>query len=101
VPAVCPGWSDSMVDAAAAELLIPNDDMTDEDKLSSFYVLESFVTHYARQPEGRPPPDCVDMYDRVIERMKSNQDSSSAETLVSMLDYWTLIIYIAVICVIV
>ena len=90
-----------MVDAVAADLMIPNDDMTDEEKLASFYVMESFVAHYARQPEGSPPPDCVDMYDRVVERMKSNQYSSSAEALVCVVDYWTLIVYIAVMYVIV
>ena len=90
-----------MVDAAAAELIIPTDTMTDEDRLASFYVLESFVAHYARQPEGSPPPDCVDMYDRVVERMRSDQLPSSAETLVCVANCWTLIVYITVIYVIV
>jgi len=100
VPAVCPGWSDSMVDAAAAELMIPNGDMTDEEKLASSDVLELFVAHYARHSKGQSPPDCVDMYERTIERMRSNRLPSSAEALVSVVNCWTLIVYIAVIAVI-
>jgi len=76
VPAVCPDWSDSMVDAAAEALLVASDDLTDEAKLETFYVLESFVRHYARHPVGRLPPDCVAMYDRVVSRM--TDDSSPA-----------------------
>ena len=65
-----------MVDAAAEALLVASDEQTDEAKLETFYVLESFITHYARQPVGRPPPDCVAMYDRVVSRM--TEDSSPA-----------------------
>jgi len=86
VPAVCPGWSDTMVDATAAELMIPTDIMSDKARIASFYVLELFVAHYARQPEGRSPPTCIAMYDRVVARMQSNADSSHAHALVPRFD---------------
>lgn len=90
-----------MVDAAAAELIVPTDIMTDEDKLASFYVLELFVAHYARQPEGRTPHACTYMYDQIIARMKSNAGISAADALVCVVGYWTAVVYIAVMAVMV
>jgi len=70
----CPDWNNSMVDATTAALLERNE--TDEFDSEAFFVFESFIAHYARQPEGSLPPSCTKLYDRVIERMRADEDNA-------------------------
>lgn len=70
-----------MVDSTTAELLIPVYDMTDDEKIASFYILDMFVEHYEhikRQSEDRITPTCTDIYDRAISRMRSNRGSTGS-----------------------
>ena len=81
VSRACPGWRDTMVDSTTAELLIPVYDMTDDEKIASFYILDMFVEHYEhikRQSEDRITPTCTDIYDRAISRMRSNRGSTGS-----------------------
>jgi len=81
-PPPCPGWNNSMVDAATAALV----ERKETDEVDSFYVFESFIAHYARQPEGGSTSSCTKLYDRVIERMRTDAGGSAATTLAYTVD---------------
>jgi len=58
-----------MVDATTAALM-------EYSETDDFFVFESFITHYARQPEESLPPSCTKLYDRVVERMRADEDNA-------------------------
>lgn len=63
----CPDWSDDVVNAATAALLVVRG--TASDDIDAFHALNAFATHYARQPEGSSPPECAALYDRVAVKL--------------------------------
>ena len=66
-----------MVNAVVLTLSTTRGAMSSKDMQDSYETMIAFVSHYAREPVENIQPSCANMYNIVLERMRSDAKSDA------------------------